>query len=146
LKRALPQQFKRTATAAKAAPSHCYHSGRVASFAPHICLLRKAGFPVIGLMDQDGNKASALAAERRIPHSFGSVAEAVRFAARDAIFDVAVPASQLVHILPQLPDNAAVLIQKPMGENLARSARHSRPLPEQVFHRRRNFSLRYSPK
>jgi len=66
-------------------------------------------------MDQDGNRASALAAERRIPHSFGSVAEAVRFAPGDAIFDVAVPASQLVHILPHLPDNAAVLIQKANG-------------------------------
>src|ERR1700716_2275701 len=86
--------------------------------AAHLPAYEKAGFPVIGLMDQDGNKASALAAERRIPHSFVSVAEAVRFAPGDAIFDVAVPASQLVHILPQLRDSANVLIQKPMGETL----------------------------
>src|SRR3984893_432273 len=86
--------------------------------AAHLPAYEKAGFPVIGLMDQDGDKAAALAAERRIPHSFSSVAEAVRFAPRDAVFDVAVPASQLVHILPQLPDGAPMLIQKPMGETL----------------------------
>src|SRR6267143_4625034 len=113
--------------------------------AAHLPAYEKAGFPVIGLMDQDGNKASALAAERRISHSFGSVAEAVRFAPRDAIFDVAVPASQLVHILPQLPDNAAVLIQKPMGETL-QEARIIRDLcRSKSFTAAVNFSLRYSP-
>ncbi len=113
--------------------------------AAHLPAYEKAGFPVIGLMDQDGNKASALASERRIPHSFGSVAEAVRFAPRDAIFDVAVPASQVVHILPQLPDNAAVLIQKPMGETL-QEARVIRDLcRSKSFTAAVNFSLRYSP-
>src|SRR5712664_3225305 len=81
--------------------------------AAHLPAYEKAGFPVIGLMDQDGDKAAALAAERGIPRSFSSVAETTRFATHDAIFDVAVPASQLVHILPQLPESATVLIQKP---------------------------------
>src|SRR5258708_23663750 len=57
--------------------------------AAHLPAYEKAGFPVIGLMDQDGDKAAALAAERRIPHAFGSVAETVRFTPRDAIFDLA---------------------------------------------------------
>src|SRR5438445_10032967 len=86
--------------------------------AAHLPAYEKAGFPVIGLMDQDGNKAAALASERHIPRSFGSLVEAVRFAPRDAIFDVAVPASQLVHILPQLPDSATALLHKPIGETL----------------------------
>jgi predicted dehydrogenase len=111
----------------------------------HLPAYARAGFPVIGLMDQDGDKAAALAAERNIPRAFNSVAEAVRFTPRDAVFDVAVPASQLVHILPQLPDNATVLIQKPMGETLeeARVLRdlcRSKCLTAAV-----NFSLRYSP-
>ena len=113
--------------------------------AAHLPAYEKAGFPVIGLMDQDENKASALAAERRIPRSFGSVAEAVGFAPRDAIFDVAVPASQLVHILPQLRDSATVLIQKPMGETL-QEARSIRDLcRSKSFVAAVNFSLRYSP-
>jgi predicted dehydrogenase len=113
--------------------------------AAHLPAYEKAGFPVIGLMDQDGDKAAALAAERRIPHAFSSVTEAVRSASRDAIFDVAVPASQLVHILPQLPDRAIVLIQKPMGETL-QEARIIRDLcRSKGFTAAVNFSLRYSP-
>ncbi|MCU1316796.1 MAG: Oxidoreductase, Gfo/Idh/MocA family [Candidatus Acidoferrum typicum] len=113
--------------------------------AAHLPAYEKAKFPVIILMDQDGDKAAALAAERRIPHAFSSVAEAVRFAPRDAIFDVAVPASQLVHILPQLPDSATVLIQKPMGETL-QEARIIRDLCRtKGFTAAVNFSLRYSP-
>src|ERR1700730_17902653 len=113
--------------------------------AAHLPAYANGGFPVIGLMDQDGEKAAALAAERRIPHSFSSVAEAVRLASRDAIFDVAVPASQLVHILPQLPDSTTGLIQKPMGETL-QEARVIRDLcRSKGFNAALNFSLRYSP-
>ncbi len=113
--------------------------------AAHLPAYEKAGFPVISLMDQDGDKAASLAAERRIQHACGSIAEAVRFAPLDAIFDVAVPASQLVHILPQLPDRVTVLIQKPMGETL-QEARVIRDLcRSKGFTAAVNFSLRYSP-
>jgi shikimate 5-dehydrogenase len=84
--------------------------------AAHLPAYEKAGFPVIGLMDQERTKAAQLASERGISHTFSSVAEAVRFAPPDAIFDVAVPASQLVHILPQFNNGATILMQKPMGE------------------------------
>ncbi len=113
--------------------------------AAHLPAYEKAGFPIISLMDQDGDKAAALAADRGIPHSFSSLAESVRFAPRDAIFDVAVPASQLVHILPQLPEGATVLMQKPMGETL-QEARVIRNLcRSKGFTAAVNFSLRYSP-
>src|SRR5258708_5407358 len=79
--------------------------------AAHLPAYEKAGFPVIGLMDQDGDKAAALAAERRIPHAFGSVAEAVRFAPRDAIFDVAAPASpSLPPPSPHTPIAASIML------------------------------------
>jgi predicted dehydrogenase len=113
--------------------------------AAHLPAYEKAGFPVISLVDQDSHKAAALAVERRIPRSSSSLAEAVRFAPPDAVFDVAVPASQLIHILPQLPDRAAVLIQKPMGETL-QEARILRDLcRSKGFTAAVNFSLRYSP-
>src|SRR5882724_106356 len=57
--------------------------------AAHLPAYEKAGFPVAGRMDQDADKAAVLAAERRISHVFGSVAQAVRFAPPDAVFDVA---------------------------------------------------------
>ena len=113
--------------------------------AAHLPAYERAGFPVVGLMDQDGDKAVALAAERRIPRAFSSIAETVRFAPRDAVFDVAVPASQLVHILHQLPERATVLIQKPMGESLD-EARIIRDLcRNHGFTAAVNFSLRYAP-
>ena len=40
-----------------------------------------------------------------------------------AVFDLAVPAGQILEILPQLPDGSAVLIQKPMGENLKEASK-----------------------
>jgi len=111
----------------------------------HLPAYRKAGFPVLGLTDTNTERATALAAEHGIADTFASVADAVRFAPPDVVYDVAVPASQIRHILPQLPDGAAVLIQKPMGETLdeARAIRdlcRRKGLIASV-----NFSLRYSP-
>lgn len=113
--------------------------------AAHLPAYQKAGFPVIAVADIARDKAAELAADWKIGHSFGSIADAVRFAPADAIFDVAVPASQIMTILPQLPAGAAVLLQKPMGETLeeARAIRdhcRRRGLTLAV-----NFQLRYAP-
>jgi predicted dehydrogenase len=113
--------------------------------AAHLPAYAKAGFPVIAVADSASGKAAELASEKGIPHSFDSIAEAARFAPPDAIFDVAVPASQIMTILPHLPSGAAVLLQKPMGETLdeAREIRdlcRARGLVAAV-----NFQLRYSP-
>ncbi len=111
----------------------------------HLPAYAKAGFPVVAVSDPAPETAARLAADFNIAHSFTDIAAAVRFAPADAVFDVAVPASQLLNILPLLPVNATVLMQKPMGETLeeARAIRdlcRSRSLLAAV-----NFSLRYSP-
>ena len=111
----------------------------------HLPAYAKAGFPVIALMDAAPGVAATLAAEHNIPHSFDSVAEAVRFAPADAIFDIAVPAAQILPILDHLPRGGAVLMQKPMGETLAearaiRDLCRSRSLTAAV-----NFQLRFAP-
>ena len=113
--------------------------------AAHLPAYKKAGFPVIGLLDEVHEKAAKLASEQEIPRTFRSVAEAARFATYDTVFDIAVPASQLVQILTQLPDAATVLMQKPMGETIgeARAIRdlcRNKGLIAAV-----NFSLRYAP-
>lgn len=113
--------------------------------AAHLRAYELAGYPVIGLMDLDAAKCRALAAEHRIPHTFTSVAEAVRMTPRDGVFDLAVPASQLASILRELPDRCTVLMQKPMGETLAeartiRDLCRGKDLTAAV-----NFTLRYSP-
>src|SRR5258706_13135247 len=68
--------------------------------AAHLPAYEKAGFPVIGLMDQKSARAAELASQRGIPRNFSSAAEAVRFAPLDAIFDVAVSPSLLFSSLP----------------------------------------------
>jgi len=113
--------------------------------AAHLPAYRKAGFPVIGIMDQAGERADQVAADFAIPRAFSSLSEAVRYAPPDAVFDVAIPASQLLNVLDELPVRSAALMQKPMGETLAeadaiRALCRDRNLAAAV-----NFSLRYSP-
>lgn len=113
--------------------------------AAHLPAYKKAGFPVIGLMDEDTEKARQLASEENIGRTFTSLADAVRYATSDTVFDLAVPASQLLHILPQLPEASTVLMQKPMGETIE-EARAIRDLcRKRGFIAAVNFSLRYSP-
>lgn len=107
----------------------------------HLPAYRKAGFAVVGLYDPDSTRAAALADEWAVPRAFGSLAEA---AAADAVFDVAAPPHAHHAILSALPEGATVLLQKPMGLNLAaataiRDLCHARRLTASV-----NFQLRYS--
>jgi len=113
--------------------------------AAHLPAYEKAGFPVIGIMDQQRARAAELASQRGIPRIFSSVAEAVSFASPDAIFDVAVPASQLVNILPQFNNGAIILMQKPMGETLKEALIIRDLCRKKDFIAAVNFSLRYSP-
>ena len=111
----------------------------------HLPAYAKAGFPVIAVSDPAPNVAATLAKDFSISNHFLSAAEAIAFAPPDAVFDIATPASQLVHILPLLPRGATVLFQKPMGDTLeeARAIRdicRSRDLTAAV-----NFFLRYAP-
>lgn len=113
--------------------------------AAHLPAYAKAAFPVIALADTASGKASDLAREFGVSRSFDSVAEAMAFAPPDAVFDVAVPASQLMTILPLLPKGAAVLMQKPMGETIA-EARAIRDLcRDRGLTAAVNFQLRYAP-
>lgn len=111
----------------------------------HVPAYEKAGLPVVAIADIEPGKASSLASQHNIPHSFDSVGTAVKFAPEDAIFDLAVPASQLLSVLPLLPRESAVLMQKPMGETIE-EARAIRELCHRSgFTAAVNFQLRYAP-
>lgn len=88
----------------------------------HLPAYRKAGWQVAGIVDLNKTKAEQLAAEFMIPKVFSSIKEMVDGAAGPVVFDVAVPASAITGVLNQLPNNAVVLIQKPMGENIQEAA------------------------
>lgn len=108
----------------------------------HFPAYKKAGFPVAGLYDPDIAKAEKLAAEWGVK-AFASVEEAA--AVPNAIFDLATPPKAHAGVLRLLPDGAAVLIQKPMGSDLAGATEilavcRSRKLDAAV-----NFQLRFAP-
>src|ERR1700733_15048721 len=113
--------------------------------AAHLPAYAKAGFPVIAIADSASGKAAELASEKGIAHGFDSIEEAVRFAPADAIFDIAVPASQIMTILPHLPSGAAVLMQKPMGDTLEEAKAIRELCRQRGLVAAVNFQLRYSP-
>ena len=107
----------------------------------HLPAYRKAGFAVAGLFDLDRSRADALGASWDIPRVFASLEEA---AAADAIFDIAAPPVAHRSILEALPEGSVVLLQKPMGLDLAeatviRDTVNARGMSAAV-----NFQLRYS--
>ena len=83
----------------------------------HLPTYRRLGFTVAGIYDPDHARAAALAAR------FGTVALADMGAAMQlgtgAVYDIAVPPDAVAGILSALPEGAVVLMQKPMGSDLA---------------------------
>lgn len=111
----------------------------------HLPAYAKAGFPVAALVDLDLEKAQVLAKEFGIPRAFSSITEAIQFAPADSIFDIATPAKVLPSILKQLPDGAAVLMQKPMGDTLAQAVEILHICREKSLTAAVNFQLRWAP-
>jgi predicted dehydrogenase len=111
----------------------------------HLRAYKKAGFRVATIFDLNEDKASSAAAEFGIERVASSLDEAVELAPKDAVFDVATPPQAFLDILSKIPEGAAVLLQKPMGEDLHR-ARQIRDLCRNKRLRAAvNFQLRYAP-
>ena len=113
--------------------------------AAHLPAYAKAGYPVIGIVDPVAERAESVAKDFEIPRHFDALADAVHFTPRDVVFDIAIPASQLVDVLSVLPDGASVLMQKPMGETLEEADRIRRVCTAKRLVASVNFSMRYSP-
>jgi predicted dehydrogenase len=111
----------------------------------HLPAYAKAGFPVAALVDVSKEKAETLAKKFGVGFATSSIAEVVAYAPKDAVFDVAVPAKAIAGILPQLPDGAAVLIQKPMGETLEEATEILRICRAKGLVAAINFQLRWAP-
>ncbi|MEM0964985.1 MAG: Gfo/Idh/MocA family oxidoreductase [Verrucomicrobiota bacterium] len=85
----------------------------------HLPAYRKAGFEVLGITNRTRSRAEVIAAEFGIPNVFDTIEELIAAALADAVFDLTLMPAQFVPTLELLPDKAAVLIQKPMGDSLA---------------------------
>jgi predicted dehydrogenase len=111
----------------------------------HLPAYRLALFPVAAVVDVQFEKATKLAEDFNIPLAFGSIEEAIRETPSNRVFDVAVPAGAIAGILRQLPQGAAVLIQKPMGNNLEEAKTIASICREKQLTAAVNFQLRYAP-
>lgn len=109
----------------------------------HLPAYRKAGFPVAGLYDRDRTRATALARSWNVPRVFDTLEEAA--AEESVVFDVAVPPVAQWDVLEALPPGAAVLLQKPLGLDLAHATTLRGLCRERRLTAAVNFQLRFSP-
>ncbi|GAB3535057.1 Gfo/Idh/MocA family oxidoreductase [Arthrobacter tecti] len=111
----------------------------------HLPAYKKAGFPVTAIYNRTKARAQALAKEYNIPLVFDRVGDAVKAAPDGAVYDLALMPEQYSATLEELPDGAAVLVQKPLGNYLKDSTKLL-----QICHRKKlvaavNTQLRFSP-
>jgi predicted dehydrogenase len=111
----------------------------------HLPAYAKARFPVAAVVDVNREKAEALAGKFGIGKVVGTIGEAVAYAPKEVVFDCAAPAPALRAVLEQLPDGAAVLLQKPMGETLAEAEEILGICRRKGLTAAVNFQLRYAP-
>jgi predicted dehydrogenase len=111
----------------------------------HLPAYQRLGFRVAGIFDIQEEVARETARQFGVERVFARLDEATAAGADRTLFDVAVPGDQILSVVERLPDGAGVLIQKPMGEDLAMArqileASRARRLVAAV-----NFQLRFSP-
>ena len=104
-----------------------------------------AGFDVIGGFDINAERAALMRDKFDIPRLYDSLAQTIDLAPRNAVFDIAVPGSAIADILREIPSGRAVLIQKPMGEDLAEARRILSICREKKLVAAINFQLRFAP-
>ena len=108
----------------------------------HFPAYKKAGFSVAGLYDPDHIKARALADAWGVT-AYTSAEQAA--AVEGAVFDLATPPGAHCSVLKSLPDGAAVLIQKPMGSDLAGATEILKICRAKNLKAAVNFQLRFAP-
>jgi predicted dehydrogenase len=109
----------------------------------HLPAYQKRGIPVLGIYDCQADRAALAAEKWKIPRVFDSLEAAA--ATPGALFDLAVPPSQIVNVLEKIPNGAPLLIQKPMGEHLAQAQAIYDCTQRKSFIAAVNFQFKYSP-
>src|SRR5581483_7002833 len=89
-------------------------------------------------------KAATLAAEYEIPAVYRSMDDA-KSASKGAVFDLATPPDAFLTLISSLPDGAPVLLQKPMGHNLAEARMIVDACRVKRLKAAVNFQLRFAP-
>jgi predicted dehydrogenase len=113
--------------------------------AAHYPAYQKAGFTVIGGYDLNPEQAQHIGQKYHVPHIYHSLDALIEASPENVVFDLAVPGKAIRDILRRLPDHAAVLIQKPMGETLDEAHEILRLCREKNLIAAVNFQMRYAP-
>lgn len=111
----------------------------------HLPAYKKAGFTVVGITNRSRERAERVAAEFGIPLVSNTVAELVAAVPAGTVFDVAVMPAQFIEVLEALPDGAAVLIQKPMGDDFPQALAILEVCRRKSLKAAINCQLRFAP-
>lgn len=107
---------------------------------------KKAGFEVKAIFDLDYKKAIQLARDFGIEVVCKNLDELIGVATtQKCVYDMALPASVILSVLPQLPEESGVLIQKPMGTNLKQALAILDICRKKKLVAGINFQLRHAP-
>lgn len=109
----------------------------------HLPIYRRLGFPMAGIFDVNPDAAREKARMFGIDRVFESLESAA--ATKEAVFDVAIPPQHIAEVLERLPRASAVLIQKPMGRDLAEARRILAIARQRKLVGAMNFQLRFAP-
>lgn len=111
----------------------------------HLPAYKIASFDVAAIFDINQERASLLAQKFGIPTVYKSLEELVKHAPENAVFDMALPASEIIPSLQKLPNGSPVLIQKPMGNNFTEAKEILGIVRKKNLLAAINFQLRYAP-
>lgn len=111
----------------------------------HLPAYALAGFTVKGITNRNITKANDLAQQFNIPNVYGSLDEMIDANENNIVYDFALPASEIVSVLEKLPQGATVLIQKPMGENMAEAKAILELTQQKQMLAGVNFQMRFAP-
>lgn len=111
----------------------------------HLPAYRKAGFRVVGIYDRDREKAERTAARFEIDKVYSSLAE-LAGDSRVQIVDVAVPATENLGVVKAVAGaGKALLIQKPLAEDLETARRTVQVLERHQVLAAVNQQMRWEP-
>ncbi|SDX19471.1 Predicted dehydrogenase [Lutibacter oricola] len=111
----------------------------------HLPAYKNAGFVVEGITNRTKKRAEDLAASFNIPNVYNNVEEMVAAAPENAVFDLTLMPNQFVATLELLPDEAAVLIQKPMGDDYEQTLAILEVCRRKKLKAAINCQMRYAP-
>lgn len=109
----------------------------------HLPAYAKTGFPVAGIYDIDTRRSRATAERFSIGRVLARLEECLEDP--ETVIDIAVPPQNVLEILEGMPEGRTVLIQKPLGLDLAQAGAICAMARAKRLCAAVNFQLRFSP-